>query len=124
MMSSYRSLLLPGPIEADEWLHKVRANRHMWQLEMTSHPAANQLPTETFMRKETQDSLQKSLAGWKIHTRGQMSTESNGNANLVVSGSQRKLLLNFCADGSALLIFNGLINKMCCRGNRWTTTSE
>ena len=26
------SLLLPGPMKADEWLHKVRANRHMWPL--------------------------------------------------------------------------------------------
>ena len=46
------SLLLPGPMEADQWLHKVRANRHMWPLQMTSHPAANQLPTELFMRRE------------------------------------------------------------------------
>ena len=30
------SLLLPGPMEADQWLHKVRANRHMWPLQMTS----------------------------------------------------------------------------------------
>ena len=37
---------------ADEWLYKVRANRHMWPLQMTSHPAADQLPTELFMRRE------------------------------------------------------------------------
>ena len=42
------SLLLPGPMEADQWLHKVRANRHMWPLQMTSHSAANQLTTEIF----------------------------------------------------------------------------
>ena len=35
-----------------QWLYKVRANRHMWPLQMTSHPAANQLPTELFMRRE------------------------------------------------------------------------
>ena len=46
------SLLLPGPMEADQWLHKVRANRHMWPLQMTSHSAANQLTTEIFMRRE------------------------------------------------------------------------
>ena len=38
------SLLLSGPMEADQWLHKVRANRHMWPLQMTSHPAACCLP--------------------------------------------------------------------------------
>ena len=46
------SLLLPGTMGADEWLYKVRANRHMWPLQMTSHPAADQLPTELFMRRE------------------------------------------------------------------------
>ena len=46
------SLLLPHPMEADQWLHKVRANRHMWPLQMTSHSAANQLTTEIFMRRE------------------------------------------------------------------------
>ena len=54
MMSLYKRLQwhLPGPMKADEWLHKVRANRHMWPLQMTSHPVANQLATELFMRKE------------------------------------------------------------------------
>ena len=46
------SLLLPGPTDADQWLHKVRANRHMWPLQMTSHSAANQLATDIFMRRE------------------------------------------------------------------------
>ena len=46
------SLLLPGPMEADQWLHKVRASRHMWPLQMTSHAAANQLATNIFMRRE------------------------------------------------------------------------
>ena len=45
-------LLLPGPMEADQWLHTVRANRHMWPLQMTSHAAANQLATDIFMRGE------------------------------------------------------------------------
>ena len=31
------SLLLPGPMEADQWLHDVRASRNMWPLQMTSH---------------------------------------------------------------------------------------
>ena len=43
---------LPGTIGADEWLYKVSDNRHMWPLQMTSHPAADQLPTELFMRNE------------------------------------------------------------------------
>ena len=46
------SFLLPGPMEADQWLHKVRANRHMWPSQMTSHAAANQLATDIFMRGE------------------------------------------------------------------------
>ena len=53
-----------------------------------------------------------------------MSTESNGNGNLVEIGSLRKLLLNFLADGSALFTFKGLINKMRCLGNGWTITSD
>ena len=45
-------LLLPGPMEADQWLQKVRANRHMWPLQKTSHSAANPLATDIFMRRE------------------------------------------------------------------------
>ena len=32
-------------------MSKVRANRHMWPLQMTSHSAAKQLTTEIFMRR-------------------------------------------------------------------------
>ena len=46
------SLLLPGPMEEDQWLHKVRANRHMCPLQMTSHAAANKLAIDIFMRRE------------------------------------------------------------------------
>ena len=46
------SLLLPGPMEADQWLHDVRTSRNMWPLQKTSHVMANQLATETFMRRE------------------------------------------------------------------------
>ena len=46
------SLLLPGTMGADEWLYKVRDNRHMWPLQMASHPAAAQISTELFMRRE------------------------------------------------------------------------
>ena len=46
------SLLLPGPMEADQWLHDVRASRNMWPLQMTSHAAANQMATDIFMRRE------------------------------------------------------------------------
>jgi len=35
---------------------------------------------------------------------------SNGNGNVVENGSQRKLLLSFRANGSALFTFKGLIN--------------
>ena len=37
-------------------------------------------------------------------------TVSNGNGNVVENGSQRKLLLSFRANGSALFTFKGLIN--------------
>ena len=46
------SLLLPGPMEADQWLHDVRISRNMWPLQKTSHVMANQLATEIFMRRE------------------------------------------------------------------------
>ena len=46
------SLLLPGPMEADQWLHDVRTSRNMWPLQKTSHVMANQLATEIFMRRE------------------------------------------------------------------------
>ena len=56
MMFSYRRQRWPGTlplvvVEADQWLHTVRANRHMWPLQMTSHAAANQLATDIFMRR-------------------------------------------------------------------------
>ena len=46
------SLLLPGTMEADEWLYLARGNRHMWPLQMASHSAAAQISTEQFMRRE------------------------------------------------------------------------
>ena len=46
------SLLLPGPMDADQWLHDVRACRNMWPLQMTSHAMANQMATDIFMRRE------------------------------------------------------------------------
>ena len=46
------SLLLPGPMEADQWLQDVRTSRNMWPLQKTSHVMANQLATEIFMRRE------------------------------------------------------------------------
>ena len=46
------SLLLPGPMEADQWLHDVRTSINMWPLQKTSHAMANQLATEIFMRRE------------------------------------------------------------------------
>ena len=56
------SLLLPGPMEADQWLHMV--NRHMWPLQMTSHSAANQLTTEIFMRRERRRPQARHI--WKL----------------------------------------------------------
>ena len=31
------SLLLPGSLDAEDWLLLVRKNRHMWPMQMTSH---------------------------------------------------------------------------------------
>ena len=46
------SLLLPGTMEAEDWLYLARDNRHMWPLQMTSHSAAAKIFTEKFMRRE------------------------------------------------------------------------
>ena len=46
------SLLLPGPMEVDQWLKDVRTSRNMWPLQKTAHVRANQLATEIFMRRE------------------------------------------------------------------------
>ena len=46
------SLLLPGPMEMDQWLKDVRASLNMWPLQKTAHEVTNQMTTEVFMRRE------------------------------------------------------------------------
>ena len=46
------SLLLPGPMEMDQWLKDVRASINMWPLQKTAHVVTNQMATEVFMRRE------------------------------------------------------------------------
>ena len=46
------SLLLPGSLEAEEWLILARRKRHVWPMQMTSHAVAANLPTEQFMQRE------------------------------------------------------------------------
>ena len=46
------SLLLPGPMEMDQWLKDVRASINMWPLQKTTHGVTNQMATEVFMRRE------------------------------------------------------------------------
>ena len=46
------SLLLPGPMEMDQWLKDVRASINMWPLQKTAHGVTNQMATEVFMRRE------------------------------------------------------------------------
>ena len=46
------SLLLPGSLEAEDWLLLARQKRHMWPMQMTSHTVASNLPTEQYMRRE------------------------------------------------------------------------
>ena len=46
------SLLLPGPMEMDQWLKDVRACINMWPLQKTEHVVTNQMVTEVFMRRE------------------------------------------------------------------------
>ena len=46
------SLLLPGPMEMDQWLKDVRACINMWPLQKTAHVATNQMATEVFVRRE------------------------------------------------------------------------
>ena len=80
--------------------------------------------TECYTGAFFSTSLQKSLVGLKIPTRGQMNTGSSGNGNVVKHGLLRKLLLSFRANGSALCTFKDLIKWMCCLGNGLTTVSE
>ena len=40
------SLLLPGPMEMDQWLRDVRASINMWPLQKTAHVMTNQLARE------------------------------------------------------------------------------
>ena len=46
------SLLLPGSLEAEDWLMLARQKRPVWPMQMTSHAMANTLPTEQYMRRE------------------------------------------------------------------------
>ena len=46
------SLLLPGPMEMDQWLKDVRASLNMWPLQKTAHVVTNQMTTEVFVRRE------------------------------------------------------------------------
>ena len=46
------SLLLPGPMEMDQWLKEVRACINMWPLQKTTHLVSNQMATDVFMRRE------------------------------------------------------------------------
>ena len=46
------SLLLPGPMEMDQWLKDVTASINMWPLQKTAHGVTNQMATEVFVRRE------------------------------------------------------------------------
>ena len=46
------SLLLPGPMEMDQWLKEVRTCINMWPLQKTEQVVTNQMATEVFMRRE------------------------------------------------------------------------
>ena len=47
------SLLLPGPMEMDQWLKDVRASKNMWPVQKTAHGVTNQMATRSlFMRRE------------------------------------------------------------------------
>lgn len=54
-----------GPIEADQCLQNVRANRHTWPLQMISHSAANQLTTDIFMRFSYQETTSLIELWWR-----------------------------------------------------------
>jgi len=45
-------LLLPGSMEADEWLILARKKRNMWPMQMTFQVAALDVPAATFMQRE------------------------------------------------------------------------
>ena len=46
------SLLLPGPMEMDQWLKEVRTCINMWPLQKTEQVVTNQMATDVFMRRE------------------------------------------------------------------------
>ena len=63
------SLLLPGPMEMDQWLRDVRASINMWPLQKTAHAMANQLATEIFMRRERRR-CKRAIFGRKLNLTG------------------------------------------------------
>ena len=139
------SLLLPGPMEADQWLHTVRANRHMWPLQMTSHAAANQLATDIFMRRErrrlqARHIWEKIQPNWPLIAERVWTKHATGlpyqalyrrlflleyteESNVVEHGLRSKLLRSSRTNGSALCVFKDWIRWMCCLGNGLIATS-
>ena len=82
------SLLLPGPMEADQWLHDVRASRNMWPLQMTSHEMANQMATDIFMRRERRR-LQAHHIWEKIEPNWPMTRSESGPSKLQAFHTKR-----------------------------------
>ena len=48
------SLLLPGPMEMDQWLKDVRASINMWPVQKTAHVVTNQMATGGLYAKRAQ----------------------------------------------------------------------
>ena len=70
-----------GTIGADEWLYKVKANRHMWPPQMISHPATDQLPTKLFMRRERRRLQVRHI--WRSSLNGPKSKSVSGPSTLL-----------------------------------------
>ena len=106
-----KSLLLPGPMEMDQWLKDVRASINMWPLQKTAHGVTNQMATEVFMRRERRR-LQARHIWKKIEPAG-----SNSSGRIVRHGLQVKPLRGPRVNGSVLCTSMGLISSTLCHGN-------
>ena len=104
------SLLLPGPMEMDQWLKDVRASINMWPLQKTAHVMTNQLATEVFMRRKRRR-LQARHIWEKIEPDWPMSGSAARH------GLQDKPLRGLRVNGSVLCISMDLISSTPCHGN-------
>ena len=79
------SLLLPGPMEMDQWLKDVRACINMWPLQKTEHVMTNHMVTEVFMRRERKRLQARHIWETQLNLSGPWSKIESGPNMLRVS---------------------------------------